>query len=399
MDTKADAKSALGGQTRSAAGGARRGRRPRLAWTVAAVAALLLIIGLAGVKTLQVMAAIAYGKSFPEPSEAVIETVAEARMIAPTATAIGELQAKNIIDLRIERSGVVSAVNFQSGEEVAAGAVLVRIDVAEEEADLAAAKIEATRAQTDAARQKRLAAEGAGAEAQLEGANAAAAAARARVAALETAIGRKTIRAPFAGRVGITDLKPGQYVSEGDLVTTLVGLDDEIYVDFALPQAAALGFDASAPVSVDIGGTIVEGRVIARAPAIDAASRSLSFRAVIDKAGRDFPAGSIVAVSAPIGPPREFVVIPRTALMRSPYGDTAFVIEDQEGEMRARAVIVEAGDLIGGDEIAIRSGLEAGARIAADGVFKLRDGALVNPSTDQTPDPATIAARSGGAQE
>jgi membrane fusion protein, multidrug efflux system len=370
----------LAGGAPQAESAAQAARRRRLAWALSALAALVLVGGLAAVKALQVRAAIAYGKSFPEPSEAVIEAIAERRSITPTATAIGELQAKNVVDLRIERSGVVRALDFASGDEVAAGARLVQIDVSEEQADRAAAEVEFHRAEREAQRQRTLEAQGVSAPQRLQQAEADAAAARARVAALGTAIDRKTIRAPFAGRVGITDLKPGQYVSEGDLVTRLVGLDDEMYVDFALPQAAALGFDAATPVRVSVGGEAIEARVVAREPSIDAASRSLSFRAVFARSGRELPAGSLVTVTAPVGEPRPEVVVPRTALVRSPYGDTVYRIEESDGETRARAVIVEAGDIVGSDEVIIRSGLEPGVRIAADGVFKLRDGALVKPS-------------------
>lgn len=363
-----------------------------LAWVVAGLAALLLIGGLAAVKMMQVMAAIAYGESFPEPSEAVIEAISERRLIAPTATAIGELQAKNTVELRIEDAGVIRAIRFRSGDEVAAGALLVQIDVAEEQADLAAARVEARRADLEAERQVELEAQGVGTLSRRQAAESEAAAARARVAALETAIDRKSIRAPFAGRVGITDLKPGQYVSEGEIVTRIVGIDDEMYVDFALPQAAALAFDAAAPVRVAIGEESIEARVVAREPAIDVASRSLGFRAVMPTAGHALPAGSLVTVTAPIGDPRERVVVPRTSLVRSPYGDTIFVIEEREGETRARAVLVEVGEIVGPDEIVVRSGLEAGVRIAADGVFKLRDGALVDARRAGEPEAAAAGA-------
>jgi len=358
----------------------------RRAWLLAVLAAVLLVGGLAAIKTIQVMAAIAYGKSFPEPSEAVIEAVSERRLIAPTATAIGELQAKNVVELRIENAGVIRAIRFRSGDEVAAGDLLVQIDIAEEQADLVAARVEARRADLESDRQTELESRGVGTVSRRQVAEAEAAAARARVAALETAIDRKSIRAPFAGRVGITDLKPGQYVSEGELVTQLVGLEDEMYVDFALPQAAALAFDADAPIRVAIGEATANARVVAREPAIDPASRSLGFRAVMSSAGLDFPAGSLVTVTAPVGKAREQVVVPRTALVRSPYGDTIFVIDEREGESRARAVLVEVGEIVGAGWIVIRSGLEPGVRIAADGVFKLRHGALVDPQTPREPD-------------
>lgn len=353
--------------------------RRRRAWLLAVLAAVVLVGGLAAIKTIQVMEAIAFGESFPEPSEAVIEAISERRLIAPTATAIGELQAKNVVELRIESAGVIRAIPFRSGDDVAAGDLLVQIDIAEEQADLAAARVEARRADLEADRQTRLEEQGVGTLSRRQVAEAEAAAARARVAALETAIDRKSIRAPFAGRVGITDLKPGQYVSEGELVTRIVGLEDEMYVDFALPQAAALAFDIETPVRIAIGEATAHARVVAREPAIDPASRSLGFRAVMATSGHAIPAGSLVTVTVPIGKAREQVVVPRTALVRSPYGDTIFAIDEREGESRARAVLVEAGEIAGAGEIVIRSGLEPGVRIAADGVFKLRDGALVDP--------------------
>lgn len=362
----------------------------RRAWLLAVLAAVLLVGGLAAVKTIQVMDAIAYGKSFPEPSEAVIEAISERRLIAPTATAIGELQAKNVVELRIENAGVIRAIHFRSGDEVAAGDLLVQIDIAEEQADLAAARVEARRADLESSRQTQLEAQGVGTLSRRQVAEAEAAAARARVAALETAIDRKSIRAPFAGRVGITDLKPGQYVAEGELVTRIVGLEDEMYVDFALPQAAALAFDADAAVSVAIGEVTARARVVAREPAIDPASRSLGFRAAMPTSGHAFPAGSLVTVTVPVGKAREQVVVPRTALVRSPYGDTIFAIDEREGESRARALLVEVGELAGAGQIVIRSGLEPGVRIAADGVFKLRDGALVDPQKPGETDRAAV---------
>ncbi len=389
MDARAeqnDAEPALSAVSASVSeSGKRQRRRPRLAWALAGAASLALVGGLAAVKVTQIMAAIAYGKSFPEPAQSVVVAVAETRMIAPTAAAIGELQALNVVDLSIERAGVVREVRFASGDSVEEGQVLVQIDVSEERADLAAAEIDASRARAELGRRQELAAEGVASTARLDDARATAAAAEARVAALRAAIDRKTVRAPFAGRVGITDLKPGQYVDVGDLITRLLGLYRAINFDFALPQAAAAGVDRAEPVAVNLDGEHVPARIVAEEPAIDAASRSLSFRALIDDYDGALPAGSLVTVTAPVGPPRRSVVIPRTGVQRSPYGDTVYRLVEKNGETRAEGVVVVPGEVLGSAEIVIRSGLEAGDRIAADGVFKLRDGALVNPvSADDT---------------
>jgi membrane fusion protein (multidrug efflux system) len=218
------------------------------AWLIALAASVLLIGGLGYTKYLQVMAAIAYGQSFPGPAEAVIVATAESVNRAPVTSAIGELKAVDRVDLRIERAGVVTELNLKSGDTVKRGQVLLVVDASEERADLAAADIDAKRLRTNANRQNALLARDMVSKAGAEQADALAAAAEARAAALRTAIGRQTIRAPVAGKVGITDLKPGQYVAEGSLVATIVGTQSGIYVDFTLPQAVVAGIDREKPV-------------------------------------------------------------------------------------------------------------------------------------------------------
>lgn len=359
----------------------KRGFKAR-SWAIAGVASFALVGGLAFTKYNQVMAAIAYGESFPEPAEAVIVATAETVSRAPVATAIGQLQAVDLVDLRVERGGVITQLNFKSGALVKKGQVLLQVDTSEERADLAAAEVEARRARTDADREAELLARGAASEAVAEQAEALAASAEARVAALRAAIDRKTIRAPFSGRVGITDLKPGQYVAEGSFVASLVGSQSGIYVDFALPQDAVASLDPSRPVRVNIGDKQVAARIIATEPSIDVASRSLGYRAVIEDYKGNLPAGSLVTVEADTGAQRDTVVVPRTSVLRSPYGATVFALGDTDGQTRAKALLVELGPSLGSDKVIVLSGLDAGTQIAADGVFKLRDGSLVRPVTE-----------------
>jgi len=359
-------------------------------WAIAGAASIALVGGLAFTKYTQVMAGIAYGESFPEPAEAVIVASAETVSRAPVATSIGELQAVDRIDLRIERSGVITRLNFKSGDLVKRGQVLLQVDTSEERADLAAAEVEAQRTRTDAEREAELLARGAAAAAVAEQAEALAASASARVAALRAAIDRKTILAPFTGRVGITDLKPGQYVSEGDLVAALIGTQSGIYVDFTLPQDAVAALDATKPVRVMIAGNPVEARIIAAEPGIDPASRSLGYRAVIEDYSGVLPAGSLVTVEVDTGIARDIVVVPRTSVLRSPYGSTVFALQEKDGETRASARLVELGPALGSDRVIVLSGLEPGTVIAADGVFKLRDGALVRPVTGADQTAATV---------
>ncbi len=361
-------------------------------WAIAGAASITLVGGLAFTKYTQVMAAIAFGQSFPEPAEAVMVASAETVSRAPVATAIGELQAVDLVDLRIERSGVITRLNFKSGDLVKRGQVLLQVDTSEERADLAAAEVEAQRTRTDAEREAELLARGAAAAAVAEQAEALAASATARVAALRAAIDRKTILAPFTGRVGITDLQPGQYVSEGDFLAALVGTQSGIYVDFTLPQDVVAALDAKKPVRVVIADKQIDARIVATEPSIDTASRSLGYRAVIENYKGVLPAGSLVTVEVETGSARDTVVVPRTAVLRSPYGSTVFALQEKDGEMRAKALLVELGPALGSDQVIVLSGLEPGTVIAADGVFKLRDGGLVRPVTEAEKATAAVAA-------
>ena len=154
-------------------------------------------------------------------------------------------------------------------------------------------------------------------------------------------------------------------------------------------------------MSVEVAGAAVPASVIAAEPSIDVASRTLGFRAVIEDYDGRAPAGALVIVRAPIGAPSRTVVVPRTALVRSPYGDTVFRLIETDGEVRAKATLVTAGEPVGDGMVAILEGLEPGVRIAAEGVFKLRDGALVNPKPadgdgDQPSSNAAGGAPAGG---
>ena len=369
-------------------------RRVRvLAWTLSVV----LSVGAAGalgfVKYAQISAAMAEAASFPEPVETVELVTVGTTMVADTINVIGELQAVQLVELRVEVPGVVDRVGFSSGDEVRRGQVLVRIDTSAERADLAATRVDAERAASEAAREAELFERGATSQALVEQTRALAAASEARVQALETQIARKTIRAPFDGRLGITDLKPGQFVDAGDLIAQIVGLQNEVYVDFRVPQRSAVLIDRSRPVTVRLETLEATGTITAVNPLIDRATRSLGVRALVEDPGFARAAGGLTSVILQTGMPKRKVVVPRTSIARSPYGDSVYVVADVNGQLRAASRQVRLGQTVGDRFVVILDGLEPGVVIAADGSFKLRDGALVMPAGDrETDDPEMTGA-------
>jgi membrane fusion protein, multidrug efflux system len=315
-----------------------------------------------------------------EPSELIEIAVAQARRHSRTTTAIGTVVAARSITLRNEVPGTVARVAIVPGAIVNTGDVLIALDVSLERAELAAFEAQARLAQARVARFDSLSAASAVSKMDVETARAESEMALAQVQRVQALIARKTLRAPFRARVGITNLNVGQYLAEGQLLTTLQSVEEKPFIDFRVAQAAAIDLEPGAEVSVSTGPhAALEARVLAMDPLVDASSRSVTVRAQLSGPARLRP-GSAVNVSLPVARPSDVAAIPRSAVRRGPEGDFVFVIrEDAKGALRAypRRVIVE---MTTDDAALVSEGLAPGDRVAAAGSFKLRDAILVTTS-------------------
>jgi membrane fusion protein, multidrug efflux system len=330
----------------------------------------------------------------PEPMEAVQAAVAQQREYRPVTTAIGTVVATRSISVRNELPGTVRYVDLEPGQVVERGTVLVALDVAVEQADLKALEAQAELAKTQFARVSKLSEQRAVSAEEVDSTRAARDVAVAQIARIKATIDRKTIRAPFRARVGISDVHPGQYLSEGTYLTSLQGVDEFAYIDFAVAQQIAAGLRSGEQVQVLTGGTEpVLATIMATDSRVDPSTRNAAVRARIANAKLAPPPGASVRVQVPAGVTRLAVAIPASALRKGPGGDFVFVVaQDKESKPRAqqRSVQVEA---LAGDEVVIRDGLAAGEQVATSGSFKLRDAVLVAV----VPKPEPVAANSGSA--
>src|SRR5947209_230250 len=188
--------------------------------------------------------------SQPEPVESVTLAVARERQYRPTTTSVGTILALNSITLRNELAGTVRQVTLAPGQVVETGAVLVALDVSVEEAELQAETAQADLAATTLARLERLQEARATSQEEVDQARAARDVALAQIARTKAIIAKKTIRAPFPARVGLSDLHPGQYLNEGTELTTLQGIDNAVHVDFTVAQQVAAGLREGDSVEV-----------------------------------------------------------------------------------------------------------------------------------------------------
>jgi membrane fusion protein (multidrug efflux system) len=358
------------------------GERKRTGW----LAPTLLLAGLALVggglawwKISSLKHAAAAAQNQPEPVEMVTLAVANERQHRRISTAIGTVVALRSITLRNEIAGTVREVNLAPGQIVEAGTVLVALDVSVEEAELKAQEAQSALARTQSERMTLAARNRATSQMEADRARAELDVAEAQIERIKAVIARKTIRAPFRARLGISNVHPGQYLIEGTLITTLQGVDDSTHVDFEVAQQIARGLREGDTVEVVSGPEQppVPATIVALDALIDPVTRNTTVRARVADA-KSVPApGASVRVRVPAGEAIAGVSIPVSALRKGPAGDHVFVVvPDQEGKPRAQTRRVQAGASLG-DEVLIVAGLTAGETVAASGSFKLREGVLV----------------------
>src|SRR5262245_14939043 len=325
---------------------------------IAASLVLLLLLGAVGVglaksKSASTARAEAAASNLPEPADAVTVATVEERTHQPTTTAVGTVLALRSITVRNEVPGTVRRVALPAGEVVDADAVLVALDVSVEEAELAAQEAQAALAETQLGRVERITQRGAASVMEADRARAERDVALAQIARLKAVIARRVIRAPFRGRVGISDVHVGQYLAAGTELTTLQSVDDAVHVDFWVAQRVAEGLAVGTRVSVtpSPGAPALEAAVAAVDARVDPETRTARVPGTLAGAPGVPPPGASVRVGVPAGPPRRVVAVPSGALRRGPAGDHVFVIaRDAQGTTRAHVRPVHSGPLLG-DEV------------------------------------------------
>jgi membrane fusion protein (multidrug efflux system) len=318
----------------------------------------------------------------------------------PRLAAVGSTRAANGADISPEIAGVVEEIRFESGQNVAAGAVLLRLRGNDDEAKLAQLQASADANLITYNRDlKQLAVQGV-AQATVDTDAANLKVARAQVAAQQALMAEKLVRAPFAGRLGVRQVDIGQYLAAGTKIVTLQSLDP-MFVDFHLPQQALGQVAVGARVEVTADaypGRVFTGTVSAIDSKIDDTSRMVSVRAVLRNPDVALLPGMFVSLTTAAGPPQSLVTIPLSAVAFNPYGNLVYVVEearDDTGKTRkmVHQVFVTTGDQRG-DQVAILKGLKAGDVVVTAGQIKLHNDMAVNidnavqPTNNPAPTPA-----------
>ncbi|MGA7144710.1 MAG: efflux RND transporter periplasmic adaptor subunit [Desulfobacterales bacterium] len=363
----------------------------RVIFTIVGLVVLIGILG--GIKGLQIFRMIAYGKQFVPPSETVTTFEVRPDLWESLLTSVGSLEAVQGVMVTAELKGKVEKIAFDPGAMVQAGDLLVQQDISSETAQLQAAEAAVTLAKITLDRTRKLLTEKTVSQSQYDNADAQYKQAAAQVDNIRATIAKKTIRAPFAGRLGIRLINLGQALNEGDAIVSLQSFDP-IFVNFSLPQQELAQIRQGLVVRMTtdaLPGRTIEGKITAINSSVDAATRSIRVQATAANLEEQLRPGMFVNVAVVL-PAREKVLpIPATAVLYAPYGDSVFIVEENNNEKTGRPgkIVRQQFVRLGkkrGDFVAITSGLKEGEIIVSTGVFKLRNAQAIVVNNSLAPD-------------
>jgi membrane fusion protein (multidrug efflux system) len=358
---------------------------------LAGILIVLVVFGvLATVKFFQVKAMIAAGAHYVPPPETISSAVAHQEAWPDTLPAVGSVSAAQGVTIAPEIAGTVSEIDFESGATVNQGDLLVRLDASSEEAQLRASEAQADLAKITAERQRKLVVDKTISQSELDQAEAAYKQAAANADNIRAVIEKKTIRAPFAGRLGIRLINLGEQLDVGKSIVSLQS-PAPMFVDFSLPQAnlSQLANGLKVGIKTDAyPGVEFEGEIAAINPDLDVASRSVRVRAKYDNADGRLRGGMFVQAEVLLPDAKPVLAIPATALLSAPSGDSVFLVLASTNSSSTNPVVQQAFIRTGrtrGDFVSVESGLKAGDKVATAGIFKLRSGMAVTENNEIAP--------------
>lgn len=362
-------------------------------------AVLLLIVALGLGFFLHIQKLIA---SAPKPGPQTVSTMkAELLEWQPQISAIGSLTPAQGVDLSSEISGLVRSVNFHSGDQVQAGQLLVQLNADADSASWRAASAAAELAEVVLKRDQAQLAAQAVSQAQVDNDLADLKSKKAIADQQLATLEKKSIRAPFSGKLGITAVIPGQYLNPGDKIVPIQNIN-RLFVDFYLPEQRLAQISQGQTVNVtsdSYPGKTFIAHISAINPKVDTAMRNIQVQATLDNSKNLLLPGMFANVSVLVGAKKQYLTIPQTAITYNPYGSTVFIAKpsdkaDASGNkpLLAQQVFVTVGDTRG-DQVAILKGIEPGQEVVTSGMIKLKNDTpltidnTVQPANSPNPKP------------
>src|SRR3984885_1487948 len=361
------------------------------------VAAGIVLAGIFGFQAFKAVMIKKFMSALSNPPQTVSTAKAGYGAWQPSIEAIGSLRAVKGADLSLEVSGVVDSISFNSGDDVEQGALLLKLRSDDDAAKLESLQATAELNQITYDRDQKQFKLQAVSQATLDTDAANLKNANAQVAQQQAILDKKTLRAPFAGHLGIRAVDLGQYLGAGTVIVTLQALDP-VFVDFFVPQQSMdqIRLDQTVTVKIDAyKDQSFTGKITAVNPRVDASSRNVQIRATLGNADHKLIPGMYATIDIATGVPKNYLTLPQTAITYNPYGDTVVIVDrkadgaDGKPQLFARQSFVTTGPTRG-DQVAVLKGINDGDEIVTAGQLKLRNGSpiLIDNSITPTADAA-----------
>ena len=351
---------------------------------IAVIAVSLLIAAITYTKLGQFSAMGEAAENMVMPPETVTAMTMENKQWEETISATATVTAVQGVEVSAEIGGRVKHIAFESGSFVKTGDILIQLDTASEDAQLASAEATAALAKASLTRVKKLNKQNLTSQDALETAEAKVKETVAQANNVRALIAKKTIRAPFSGRLGLREVNLGEILREGDTIVSLQTLDP-IYVDFSVPQKELSRLEAGLEIQVTVDAapdkTFI-GSILAINPDVDLATRSVRVRAKVTNPDEVLRAGMFATATVIMPEKKTVLPVVATAVAYATFGNSVFVIDEQENEESGETEKVLRQQFIRlgqarGDFIDVVDGLKPGESVVTSGVFKLRSGMKV----------------------
>ena len=310
----------------------------------------------------------------PPPATVVSAIVIEDKSIRSQSVVSGTLLPSQEVSIRAEASGRVVRIGFREGEQVSAGTELIKLDDAELQAQLKRALSDKDLSASRIKRQETLLKKEAISQQEYEEAVNEVNQVQAQIELIRAQIAKTVIRAPFTGKIGLSDVEIGSYLTAGTEIGRMVSTSP-LKLEFSVPEAYAQNFSRGSEVRLTVGGRPGQyaGKIDATDAVIDPQTRTLKMRALIDNKNGGLIAGSYAQVELPIGKARQAPLIPALAIVPAEDGSTVYLSRGGKAMIQK----VELG-LRTDDKVEVMEGLQTGDTVIVSGIISLKPGTPVS---------------------
>lgn len=319
-----------------------------------------------------------------KPTEVIVQAVSTLELTTQIE-ALGSLRANETITLTSNETKKITRINFDDGQRVEQGQILVEMTSREESALLEEARFNADEAKKQLDRVRELAKRGAASQAELDQRIREFEAARARYNATESRLKDLVLLAPFSGVVGLRQVSVGALVSPGNAITTLND-DSKMKLDFTVPAVYLRNLHQGLPIvakSRDLGDKEFEGEVVSIDNQIDEVTRAIKVRALLDNKNHELKQGMLMLVDLKASS-RNALVISEAALVPQASNNFVFVMSEVNGESIVERRQINIGERLTG-AVEVLSGLSAQEKVVTHGLQKIRPGQKVQVLAEEKP--------------